>query len=100
MKPFGPKGWLYLKPNTQVAMQQLIEQINDVMPFGMSEAEICAGKCLGCPKKLVEYISSEIDHHQATLDSGDKPSLADISDLARIATKVRRSLARNGLVSP
>jgi len=51
---------MQLKPNTRIAMQQLIAEINEVMPFGLSEAEICAGKCLGCPKKLLEYISSEV----------------------------------------
>lgn len=89
---------MQLKPNTRIAMQQLIAEINEVMPFGLSEAEICAGKCLGCPKKLIEYISSEVAHYQSQLDNGTLTSLADISNLARIATKVRRSLERNGLI--
>jgi len=89
---------MQLKPNTRIAMQQLIAEINEVMPFGLSEAEICAGKCLGCPKKLLEYISSEVAYYQSQLDNGVLTSLADISNLARIATKVRRSLARNGLI--
>lgn len=89
---------MQLKPNTRIAMQQLIAEINEVMPFGLSEAEICAGKCLGCPKKLLEYISSEVAYYQSQLDNGVLTSLADISNLARIATKVRRSLDRNGLI--
>lgn len=89
---------MQLKPNTRIAMQQLIAEINEVMPFGLSEAEICAGKCLGCPKKLLEYISSEVAYYQSQLDNGVLTSLADISNLARIATKVHRSLDRNGLI--
>jgi len=89
-----------LKPDTTTAMTILIKEIKEVFPFGMSEAEICAGKCIGCPKKLLEYISMQVEHCQAELDNGDTPTLADISNLARIGKKVHRSLAKNGLVEP
>jgi len=87
-----------MKPNTSMAMKTLIEQIQTALPFEMPELEICAGKCVGCPKKMLEYIGSELDHYQCQLDNEEIPTLAEISDLARIAKKVHRNMARNELV--
>jgi hypothetical protein len=87
-----------MKPNTSVAMQTLIEQIQSVLPFEMPEHEICAGKCVGCPKKMLEYIGSELDHYQCQLNNNVTPTLNELSDLARIAKKVHRNMARNNLV--
>ncbi len=87
-----------MKPNTSMAMKMLIEQIQIALPFEKSEHEICAGKCVGCPKKMLEYIGSELDHYQCQLDNEEAPSLGEISDLARMAKKVHRNMARNNLI--
>ena len=87
-----------MKPDTSTAMGDLIKQVEDTLPFGLSEAEICAGKCVGCPKKLLEYISSELDYWKCELDNEIVPKLGDVSRLAHISKKVHRSLGRNGLV--
>jgi len=87
-----------MKPNTSIAMQRLIEQIQSALPFEMPEHEICAGKCVGCPKKMLEYIGSELDHYQCQLNNEIHPTLGEISDLARIAKKVHRNMAKNSLV--
>ncbi|MBL4910181.1 MAG: hypothetical protein JKX78_09265 [Alteromonadaceae bacterium] len=87
-----------MKPDPTTAMTVLLQQINDTFPFDKPEAEICAGKCTGCPKKVLEYVSSEVDYYQAQLDDKQTPLLGDISRLALIAKKSHRSLARNKLV--
>jgi len=87
-----------MKPDAKTAMTLLLQQINDSFPFAMPEAEICAGKCTGCPKKVLEYLSSEVDYYQAQLDDQQTPLLGDISRLALVAKKSYRSLARNKLV--
>ncbi len=87
-----------MKPNTSIAMKMLIEQVQSALPFERPEHEICAGKCVGCPKKMLEYMGSELDHYQCQLDNEVIPSLGEISDLARVAKKVHRSMARNSLV--
>lgn len=79
-------------------MKMLIEQVQSALPFERPEHEICAGKCVGCPKKMLEYMGSELDHYQCQLDNEVIPSLGEISDLARVAKKVHRSMARNSLV--
>jgi len=87
-----------MKPDATTAMTLLIQQINDIFPFAKPEAEICAGKCIGCPKKVLEYMSMEIDYYQARLDAEETPLLGDISRLAHIAKKSLRSLQRNNLL--
>lgn len=87
-----------MKPNTAAAMQTLITQIQTALPFDKSEHEICAGKCIGCPKKMLEYLGCELEHYQYQLNNDEKPTLGEISDLARIAKKVHRNMAKNSLV--
>ncbi len=87
-----------MKPDTSTAMQILIKEIQTALPFDKPEHEICEGKCVGCPKKMLEYIGSELDHHQCQLDNKEKPTLGELSDLARVAKKVHRNMARNKLV--
>jgi len=87
-----------MKPNATTAMTLLLQQINDTFPFDKPEAEICAGKCIGCPKKVLEYLSMEMDYYQSQLDAKQTPLLGDISRLALIAKKSHRSLKRNKLI--
>jgi len=87
-----------MKPDTTTAMTLLLKQINETFPFAKPEAEICAGKCVGCPKKVLEYISMEMDYYQGQLDAKETPLLGDVSRLALIAKKSHRSLKRNNLV--
>jgi len=87
-----------MKPDATTAMTLLLKQINDTFPFDKPETEICAGKCIGCPRKVLEYLSMEKDYYQAQLNNDETPLLADISRLALIAKKSYRSLQRNQLV--
>jgi len=87
-----------MKPDVNTAMSLLITEIEEALPFGLSEAQICAGKCIGCPKKLLEYLSGEITYWQCELANGNPPLMGDISRLAHISKKVYRSLERNALV--
>jgi len=80
-------------------MKILIKQIQTVLPFDKPEHEICEGKCTGCPKKMLEYMGSELDHHQCQLDNDETPTLGELNDLVRIAKKVHRNMARNNLVN-
>ena len=86
------------KPDTSTAMQLLITQIKMALPFEKPEHEICAGKCIGCAKKMLEYMGSELDHYQCQLDNGEIPTLGELNDLARIAKKVDRNMVKNNLV--
>ncbi|MCG8016018.1 MAG: hypothetical protein JAY97_07365 [Candidatus Thiodiazotropha sp. 'RUGA'] len=86
------------KPNTQVAMRQLIEQIRRKIPFNLSEQERCGESCEGCSGKLLIYLESELDEWQIKLDQGVVPGFADLSRLAAKAKKIANVLRRNGLM--
>ncbi len=68
------------------------------MPFGLSEAEICSGECIGCAKKLLEFLDQELEEWNTRLDQGEVPRLGDISKLAKTSTKIYHVLAKNNLV--
>ncbi len=87
-----------MKPDVRTAMQLLLKQIHENLPFDKPETEICSGKCIGCPKKVLEHLSTEIDYYQAQLDNNETPLLGDVSRLALLSKKAYRNLARNHLV--
>lgn len=79
-------------------MEALLQQIRTALPFDIPAAELCRGPCVGCPKKLLEYMEMELSHWQAELDAGVTPSLGDLNQRARQAKKVARAMAANGLL--
>jgi hypothetical protein len=87
-----------MKPDTRTAMQQLIEQIRQAMPFDLPEAQVCAGPCQACSVKLLEYLEMELAHWEQRLAAGEQPNFADLSHLAKTGRKIHRSLRNNGLV--
>lgn len=87
-----------LKPRPPQAMEQLICQIKEAIPFGMPEAEICARDCFGCPKKLLEYLDTELEFWESELASGETPTLGDIDRLAKSSKKIYKALKKNDLV--
>ncbi|WP_210396261.1 hypothetical protein [Motiliproteus sediminis] len=86
------------KPSTREAMQRLIDEIRLTLPFDLPQAELCNGPCSGCPKKLLEFIDTELDEWQHRLARGEQPRLGDISRLARRARKIHRVMELNQLL--
>jgi len=87
-----------MKPAPITAMENLIGQIKAAMPFGMPEAELCSGECIGCPKKLLEYLDTEVEYWESKLTDGEQPTLGDISRLAKCSKKIYAALGKNKLV--
>jgi hypothetical protein len=88
-----------LKPNTAAAMQSLIDQIRQRLPFDLNQARLCRGPCHGCPKKLLEYLDSELCDRQASLTGGETPTFGDIQRLARTGHRIHQVLVRNGIIN-
>lgn len=87
------------KPNTTSAMTALVGQIRAQIPFDeLDEARVCSGKCVGCAKKLLEYLEQEVIHWEYSLARGEAPNLGDINKLARSAKKIYKVLQLNNLV--
>lgn len=83
------------KPNTCVAMQDMIKVIKDSIPFHLDEAQMCHGECLGCSKKMLEMLDAEISYWQY---SDLAPSLKDLKNLEKISIRTYKILKRNRLV--
>lgn len=88
-----------MKPDTQTAMRNLIQQVRGALPFGAPQAQICSGQCQGCALKLLEFIDTELQGWETRLAQGDQPNLGDIDRLAKTSKKVYQVLQRNGLVA-
>lgn len=84
------------KPNTQIAMQTLINQIKETIPLNLEEAQLCQGECLGCSKKMLEMLDAEISYWQF---SEVTPSLKDLKNLENIGRRTYKILKRNQLLS-
>lgn len=80
-------------------MQQLISQIRVEIPLDIPEATLCRGPCIGCSKKLMEFLDQELESQQQDLDQGEVPTLGQIHKLARLAEKVHKVLVKNGLTA-
>jgi len=87
-----------VKPDTVTAMQQLIAQVREAMPFDLPEAQQCAGPCEGCSMKLLAFLEGELEAWERRLDEGERPNLGDVSRLARTSRKIHRVMEKNGLV--
>ena len=87
-----------MKPDTTTAMQQLIGHIRTSFPFDRDEAGICAGPCQGCALKLLGFLESELDGWEGRIAAGERPGLAELSQLIRTSRKVGRVLEKSGLM--
>ena len=86
------------KPGTRQAMEQLIEQVREVVPFDIPQEQLCSGTCRGCPKKLLEYLDMELTDWSDRLDDGAPPLLGDVDRLAKTAKKIVKALERNQIL--
>lgn len=88
-----------MKPNRETALTDLIAQVRESFPFTLPQAQICAGKCVGCPKKLLELVDMELSDWESRLNNSELPLLGDITRLGKLCKNVRRGLVRNNLLS-
>ncbi|MBB1437497.1 hypothetical protein EGC79_13960 [Shewanella vesiculosa] len=87
------------KPDRVSAMKQLIVQIKTTFPLDSVDIFKCgpANTCVGCPKKLLDLVDSEVNYWDAALAQGVTPSLGDISRFGKLCKNVHRGLQRNNI---
>jgi len=88
-----------MKPKTPVAMQQLISQIREALPFDVPESYLCTDDCKGCSLKLLEFLDAELINWEQRLESGEKPTLGDVQYVAKLSRKIYKVLDRNGVIA-
>lgn len=77
-------------------MRNLLDEIRRTLPLYAPEAHLCRKQCVGCPKKLMEYIETEYETWHQALEEGDTPTLGDIAKLAKTSKKILAALIKNG----
>ncbi len=88
-----------MKPKTPVAMQQLISQVRETLPFDVPESYLCTDDCKGCSLKLLEFLDAELINWEQRLESGEKPTLGDVQCVAKLSRKIYKVLDRNGVIA-
>jgi len=78
------------KPDRQSAMLGIIKLVRDDFPFYAPESQICGDKPINFSK--IGYFT--------TVNSGEVPNFTEIDRFAKLCKNVRRSLVRNGVVTP
>ncbi|QDE29990.1 hypothetical protein [Shewanella polaris] len=87
------------KPDRISAMKQLIAQAKQAFPLDSPDIFRCGSgnSCVGCPKKLLDLVDSELSYWEAAIAQGVTPSLGDISRFGKLCKNVSRGLARNNI---
>ena len=87
-----------MQPNTAKAMQKLIQNIKQCLPFEAPDVHLCSGLCLGCPKKVMAFLEDEVAAWEQALENGQMPTLGDIQQLAKTAKKIHKLMVKNQLM--
>lgn len=86
------------KPDTRTAIANLIREARDRLPFDLSFAGNCEGRCDECPFKLLEFLDMALSHWETRLERGDLPTLGDVHTLGRECQEVHAILSAQNLV--
>ncbi|MCW8334130.1 hypothetical protein [Vibrio paucivorans] len=90
-----------LKPDRTSAMRLIIEQVKAELPLYEEDTFVCGpeGSCIGCPKKLLELVDSELSYWEAAMNRGVIPNFDEIRRFGKLCTNVRRGLVRNNIIA-
>ena len=85
------------KPDPATAMQQIIDAVKQEFPLYQEDTFKCGpdNTCLGCPKKLMELVDSELSYWQHQLNQGQVPKFDELRQFGKLCNNVRRALVRN-----
>ena len=77
-----------MKPDTVLAMQNLIKQIRSAIPFDLGKTDTCPDSCRGCSVKLIDFLEVEIKDWEYRLVNDETPNFKDFDELAKTAKKI------------
>ncbi|MBZ0167248.1 MAG: hypothetical protein K8I00_10625 [Candidatus Omnitrophica bacterium] len=87
-----------MKPNTKVAMEKLIKEARQKIPFNLSFDGYCEGRCDECPEKLLEFLDMNLSDWDDRLTRGDLPNLGDVHAVARDCKEIYAILKKKGFI--
>ncbi|MCD1598224.1 hypothetical protein [Rheinheimera aquimaris] len=88
------------KPDLTTAMLQLIADVKQQMPLYEPSTFICGSNtdCIGCPKKMLEMVDSELSFWEHAIKQGRTPKFDELRQFGKLCQSVRRMLIRNKLM--
>lgn len=88
------------KPDLTTAMQQLISQVRAELPLHEPAHFVCGinTNCVGCPKKMLEMVDTEIAYWENALQNGIVPKFGELRLFGKLCLSVRRMLIRNKVI--
>ncbi|WP_252038140.1 hypothetical protein [Vibrio sp. SCSIO 43133] len=89
------------KPSLTDATLQLISDVKKQLPLYSEDTFVCGpdNSCIGCPKKLMELVETEVSYWESALSRGITPNFEELRRFGKLCSSVRRGLIRNGLVN-
>ncbi len=89
------------KPDRITAMQQIIDAVKQDFPLYQEDTFKCGpdNSCIGCPKKLMELVDSDLSYWQHQINRGLPPTFDELSRFGKMCKNIRRSLVRNNRIS-
>ncbi|RJX75326.1 hypothetical protein DZ860_01190 [Vibrio sinensis] len=90
------------KPDRITAMKLIIDQVKDEFPLYSPETFRCGpeNSCIGCPKKLMELVDSELSYWEHAITREISPTFEELNRFGKLCKNVRRGLVRNNLIAP
>ncbi len=88
------------KPDRMTAMQQIIDAVKAEFPLYQPDTFKCGpdNTCIGCPKKLMELVDTDLCYWQYQIDRGIPPSFDELNRFGKMCKNIRRALVRNGRI--
>lgn len=85
------------KPDRLTAMTSLIEEVKNTLPLYEEDTFVCGpdNSCIGCPKKLMELVETEVSYWESAIERGVTPQFDEIRRFGKLCNNVRRGLVRN-----
>jgi len=87
-----------MKPSTKVAMENLIKEAREKIPFNLFMDGVCEGRCDVCPFKLLEFLDIDLSSWESRLKRGDTPNLGDVHTLGRQCKELYAIMQKKGLI--
>lgn len=88
------------KPDRITAMQQIIDAVKQEFPLYQPDTFKCGpdNSCIGCPKKLMELVDTDLSYWQYQIQRGIAPSFDELNRFGKMCKNIRRALVRSGRI--
>ena len=89
------------KPDRITAMREIIEAVKAEFPIYSPDTFVCGpdNSCIGCPKKLMELVDSDLSYWENSINRGIAPTFEELRRFGKLCKNVKRGLIRNNRIS-